>query len=176
MLYRAYSVSFACMEICIGSIGFVCERKLKKQSQKKLISRPPFKFLVAKPKKIAKNNSGGVSFAKMLVSQILKVWTVQLRPGQTGIYGPAEASGQNHQHQAHRHQQGAPLSQDLPPQGEGGVRVRRTHYPSHSPSPAPSSTPSLQQHAPPPPNAPQGRKNREGPEEAGMWKGMNKGR
>ena len=54
MLYWAYSVSFVCMEICIGCIGFVCERKLKKQSQKKLISRPPFKFLVAKPKKIAK--------------------------------------------------------------------------------------------------------------------------
>ena len=34
MLYRAYSVSFVCMEICIGCIGFVCERKLKKQSQK----------------------------------------------------------------------------------------------------------------------------------------------
>ena len=35
-----------------------------------------------------------------------------------------------------------------------------------SPSPAPSSTPSLQQHAPPPPpNAPQGRKNGEGGEE-----------
>ena len=30
--------------------------------------------------------------------------------------------------------------------------VRRTH--SHSLSPAPSSTPSLQQHTPPPPNAP----------------------
>ena len=41
----------------------------------------------------------------------------------------------------------------------------RTH--SHSPSPAPSSNSSLQQHAPPPPNAPQGRKNREGPEETG---------
>ena len=71
--------------------------------------------------------------------------SMQLRPGQTGICEPAEASGQNHPHQAHRHQQGAPLSQDLPPQGEGGGRVRRTH--SHSPSPAPSSTPSLQQHA-----------------------------
>ena len=59
--------------------------------------------------------------------------SMQLRPGQTGICGPAEASGQNHQHQAHRHQQGAPLSQDLPPEGEGGDRVRRTH--SHSPSP-----------------------------------------
>ena len=34
-------------------------------------------------------------------------------------------------------------------------------------TPAPSSTPSSQQHAPPPPNAPQGRKNREGPEETG---------
>ena len=53
MLYRAYSVSFVCMEICIGCIGFVCEHKLKKQSQKK-ISCPPFKFLGAKPKKIAK--------------------------------------------------------------------------------------------------------------------------
>ena len=72
--------------------------------------------------------------------------SMQLRPGQTGICGPAEASGQNRPHQAHRHQQGAPLSQDLPPQGERGGRVRRTH--SHSPSPAPSSTPSLQQHAP----------------------------
>ena len=92
--------------------------------------------------------------------------SMQLRPGQTGICGPAEASGQNHPHQAHRHQQGAPLSHDLPPQGEGGGRVRRTH--SHSPSPAPSSTPSLQQHAPPPPNAPQGRKNGEGGEETGQ--------
>ena len=44
--------------------------------------------------------------------------------------------------------------------------MRRTH--SHSPSPAPSSTPSLQQHAPPPPNAPQGRKNGEGREETGQ--------
>ena len=88
--------------------------------------------------------------------------SMQLRPGQTGICGPAEASGQNHPHQAHQHQQGAPLSRDLPPQGERGGRARRTH--SHSPSPAPSSTPSLQQHAPPPPNAPQGRKNGEGAE------------
>ena len=58
-----------------------------------------------------------------------------------------------------------PLSQDLPPQGEGGGRVRRTH--AHSP-PAPSSTPSLQQHAPPPPNAPQGRQNGEGGEDTGQ--------
>ena len=92
--------------------------------------------------------------------------SMQLRPGQTGICGPAEASGQTHPHQAHRHQQGAPLSQDLPHQGEGGGRERRTH--SHSPSPAPSCTPSLQQHAPPPPNAPQGRKNGEGGEETGQ--------
>ena len=90
---------------------------------------------------------------------------MQLRPGQTGICWPAEASGQNHQHQAHQHQQGTPWSQDLPPQGERGDRVRRTH--SHSPYPAPSATPSPQQHAPPPPNAPQDRKNREGPEETG---------
>ena len=92
--------------------------------------------------------------------------SMQLRPGQTGICGPAEASGQNHPHQAHRHQQGAPLSQVLPPQGEGGGTERRTH--SHSPSPAPSCTPSLQQHAPPPPDAPQGRKNGEGGEETGQ--------
>ena len=57
-------------------------------------------------------------------------------------------------------------SQDLPPQGEGGARVRRTH--SHSPYPAPSATPSPQQHAPLPPNAPWGRKDREGPEETGQ--------
>ena len=77
MLYRAYSVSFVCMEICIGCIGFVCERKLKKQSQKKLGSRPPFKFMVAKPRKnTQKNNSRGLCFAKMPVSQMLKVWTV----------------------------------------------------------------------------------------------------
>ena len=44
--------------------------------------------------------------------------------------------------------------------------MRRTH--SHSPTPTPSSTPSLQQHAPPPPNAPKGRKNREGGEETGQ--------
>ena len=35
------------------------------------------------------------------------------------------------------------------------------------PSPTPSATASSQQHAPPPPNAPQGRKNRDSPEEAG---------
>ena len=58
------------------------------------------------------------------------------------------------------------MSQDLPPQGEGGGRVPQTHSPS--PSPAPSSNPSLQQHAPPPPNAPQGRKNGEGREETGQ--------
>ena len=52
------------------------------------------------------------------------------------------------------------------PQGEGGGRERRTH--SHSPSLAPSSTPSLQQHAPRPPNAPQGRQNGESGEEAGQ--------
>ena len=92
--------------------------------------------------------------------------SMQLHPGQTGICGPAEASGQNHPHQAHRHQQGAPLSQDPPPLGEGGGRERRTH--SHSPSPAPSSTPSLQQHTPPPPNAPQGRKNGQSGEETGQ--------
>ena len=51
------------------------------------------------------------------------------------------------------------LAQTPPP-------LRRTH--SHSPSPAPSSTPSLQQHNPPPPNAPQGRKSGEGGEEAGQ--------
>ena len=94
--------------------------------------------------------------------------SMQLRPGQTGICGPAEASGQNHPHQAHRHQQGAPLSQDLPPQGEGGGRESRAH--AHPPSLAPSSTPSLQQHAPPPPNAPQGRQNGEGGEETGQGK------
>ena len=56
---------------------FVRERKLKKQSQKKLVSRPPFKFLVAKQKKLPKKLiGGGVSFAKMPVSQILKVCTV----------------------------------------------------------------------------------------------------
>ena len=44
--------------------------------------------------------------------------------------------------------------------------MRRTH--SHSPSPAPSATHSLQQHAPPPPNAPQGRKNGEGGEGTGQ--------
>ena len=43
--------------------------------------------------------------------------------------------------------------------------MRQTH--SHSPSPAPSSTHTPQQHAPPPSNAPQGRKNMEGPEETG---------
>ena len=39
---------------------------------------------------------------------------------------------------------------------------------SHSPSLAPSSTPSLQQHAPPRTNAPQGRKDGEGREETGQ--------
>ena len=43
--------------------------------------------------------------------------------------------------------------------------MRRTH--SHPPYPAASATPSPQQHAPPPPNAPQDRKNREGLEETG---------
>ena len=38
------------------------------------------------------------------------------------------------------------LSQDLPPQGEGGGRVRRTHF--HSPSPTPSSTPSTATRSP----------------------------
>ena len=88
--------------------------------------------------------------------------SMQLRPGQTGLCGPAEARGQNHPHQAHRHQQGAPLSQDLPLQGEGGAN------PLPLPLPLPFSTPSLQQHAPPPPNAPQGRKNGEGGEETGQ--------
>ena len=45
-------------------------------------------------------------------------------------------------------------------------RESPTH--AHSPSLAPSSTPSLQQHAPPPPNAPQGRQNGEGGEETGQ--------
>ena len=80
----------------------------------------------------------------------------------------------NHPHQADRHQQGAPLSHNLPPQGEAGGRVRQTHF--RSPSPAPSSTSSLQQHAPPPPYAPQGRKNGEGGEETGQGgKGRTKG-
>ena len=43
--------------------------------------------------------------------------------------------------------------------------MQRTH--SHSPSPAPSSTRSPQQHTPPPLNAPQGRKCKEGPQETG---------
>ena len=79
--------------------------------------------------------------------------SMQLRPGQTGICGPAEASGQNDPHQAHRHQQGAPLSQDLPPQGEGGGRVRRTHSPLPLPSPLlyplPTATRTLATQCPP---------------------------
>ena len=43
--------------------------------------------------------------------------------------------------------------------------MQRTH--SHSPSPTPSATPSSQQHAPLPPNAPQGQKEWGGLEEAG---------
>ena len=69
-----------------------------------------------------------------VLARLVTIGAGGVRPGQPGISGPAEASGQNHPHQAHRHQQGAPLSQDLPPQGEGGGRVRRTH--SHSPSPS----------------------------------------
>ena len=60
---------------------------------------------------------------------------MQLHLGQSGICGQAEASGQNHQHQAHRHQEGAPWSRDFPPQGEGVDRVRRTH--THPPTPPP---------------------------------------
>ena len=79
MLYRAYSVSFVCMEICIGCIGFVCERKLKKQPQKRINFSPAIQIFGRKTKKnCKKNNSGGVSFAKMPVSQILKVWTVYI--------------------------------------------------------------------------------------------------
>ena len=63
---------------------------------------------------------------------------MKLRPGQTGICGLTEASGQNHQHQVHRSQQGAPLSQERPPQGAGEDRVRRPPFPSPSPSPSPS--------------------------------------
>ena len=107
-----------------------------------------------------------LSAQRLLACPLSASPSASVPPPPFGICGPAEASGQNHPHQAHRHQQGAPLSQDLPPQGERGDRVRRTH--SHSPSPAPSSTPSLQQHAPPPPNAPQGRKNGEGGEETGQ--------
>ena len=51
--------------------------------------------------------------------------------------------------------------------------MRRTY--SHSPYPAPSSTPSPQQHVPPPPNAPQDRKIREGPEETGHGEGDEQG-
>ena len=39
---------------------------------------------------------------------------------------------------------------------------------THSLSPSPSATSSPQQHAPPPPNAPRGRKKREDPEETGQ--------
>ena len=57
------------------------------------------------------------------------------------------------------------MSQDHPPQGEGGGKERQTH--SHSPSLAPSSNPSLQQHAPAT-QCPQGRQNGEGGEETGQ--------
>ena len=65
---------------------------------------------------------------------------------------------------------------NLPAPQEGGAfvglveRVKAKPPPppnSHSPYPAPSAIPSPQQHAPPPPNAPQDRKNREGPEKTG---------
>ena len=73
--FKFYAWKFA-----LGALVLFVNAKLKKQSQKKLISRPPFKFLVAKPKKIAKKiNFGGVSFAKIPVSQILKVCTVEAR-------------------------------------------------------------------------------------------------
>ena len=54
-------------------------------------------------------------------------------------------------------------------QGRTGSRPQqhRSTREEHVPPPAPSDTPSSQQHAPLPPNAPQGRKNREGPEETG---------
>ena len=98
--------------------------------------------------------------------------SMQLRPGQTGYVGQQKQVAKT-THQAHQHQQGAPLSQDLPPQGEGGGRVRRTH--SRSPSPAPSSNPSLQQHTPPPSHTPQGRKNKEGGEETGQGESDEQG-
>ena len=56
---------------------------------------------------------------------------------------------------------GSPSSRGRRGQGE-------TNSHSHPPSPAPSSTPSLRQHAPPPLNAPQGRKNGEGGEGTGQ--------
>ena len=61
MWYRAYSVSFVCMEICIGCIGFVRERKLKKQSQQKINLSPAIQIFGRKTKKNRKknNNSGG---------------------------------------------------------------------------------------------------------------------
>ena len=84
--------------------------------------------------------------------------SMKLRPGQAVICGPAEASGQNHQHQVHRHQQGPPLSQHLPPRGEGGDRQ----------PPSPSPSPSPQQHVPPPPFIPQ---DDEHGEPRGTWAG-----
>ena len=60
MLYRAYSVSFVCMEICIGCIGFVCERKWKNNRKKNNFS-PTIEIFGRKTKKNRKknNNSGG---------------------------------------------------------------------------------------------------------------------
>ena len=90
-------------------------------------------------------------FGVIFVGEYLP-WAIfarMVRPGQTGICGPAQG-----------HQQGAPLSQDLPPQGEEGDRARR---PPPSPSPSLSPTP-----PPPPPFAPQHRANTESPEETGQ--------
>ena len=54
MLYWAYGVSFVCMEICIGCIGYVCERKLKKHSHKKIRFSPAIQIFGRKTKKNTK--------------------------------------------------------------------------------------------------------------------------
>ena len=74
----ACSVSFVCMDNSIGCTNFVCERKLKKQLQKKLICGRPFKFLCAKAKGNRKKTliTWLGPFAKMSDAQILKVCSV----------------------------------------------------------------------------------------------------
>ena len=86
--------------------------------------------------------------------------SMKMHLGQTGVCGPAEASGQHHQHQVHRHKQRAPLTQDLTPQGEGGGRARRPPLPL--PFPLPTATRS------PAPITTHDRTNIESPEEAGQ--------
>ena len=68
--------------------------------------------------------------------------TMKLRPGQTGICGPAEASGQNLRQQGHQHQHQQPPTPTSPPSSPPSPM----QPPEWHTAPSPHSTPPVGEH------------------------------